>query len=126
MTGGGMAGPSLAAARIGPEEVVERLGELMIVGVPGTAMTPEVEARLRAIAPSGVIFFASNFADAGGAARYARAAHAVVGTPDLPALVAADEEGGMVSQLSGFWEVPPSARAVASEVGTPRMSRRAR
>ena len=27
MTGGGMAGPSLAAARIGPEEVVDRLGE---------------------------------------------------------------------------------------------------
>jgi beta-N-acetylhexosaminidase len=119
MTGGGMAGLSLAAARIGPEEVVDRLGELLIVGVPDTAMTPEVETRLRAIAPSGVIFFASNFADAGGAARYARAAHAVVGTPELPALVAADEEGGMVSQLSGFWEVPPSARAVASSGGPP-------
>lgn len=97
----------------------ERLGELLLVGVPGTAMTPEVEARLRAIGPSGVIFFAPNFTDAGGAARYARAVHDIVGTPSLPALVAADEEGGMVSQLSGFWEVPPSARAVASSGGPP-------
>lgn len=95
------------------------LGELLMVGVPGVAMTPDVEARLRAIGPSGVIFFANNFADASSAARYTRAVHALLGTPELPALVAADEEGGMVSQLSGFWEVPPSARAVASSGGPP-------
>lgn len=106
--------PAVSAA-----EAVEHLGELLLVGVPGTEMTPEVDARLRRIGPSGVIFFASNFTDAGGAARYARAAHTVVGSPDRPALVAADEEGGMVSQLSGFWEVPPSARAVASSGGPP-------
>lgn len=107
-----MTGPS-------PAEAVERLGELLMVGVPGTAMTPEVETRLRAIAPSGVLLFGANFSDAGGAARYARALHAAIGTPELPALIAADEEGGMVSQLAAFWEVPPSARAVASSGGPP-------
>jgi beta-N-acetylhexosaminidase len=111
--------PAPDAARITPDEAAERLGELLLVGLPGAAMTPDVEERLRALAPSGVIFFASNFEDAGGAARYARAVHAAIGTPWLPALVAADEEGGMVSQLSGFWEVPPSARAVASSGGPP-------
>lgn len=95
------------------------IGELLMVGVPGVAMTPEVEERLRAIGPSGVIFFANNFADASSAARYTRAVHALLGTAELPALVAADEEGGMVSQISGFWEVPPSARAVASSGGPP-------
>lgn len=94
-----------------------RLGELLIVGVPGTTITPEVEASLRRIAPAGVILFAANFVDADQAAQLARAAHEIVGTPELPALVGADEEGGMVSQLSGFWEVPPSARAVASSGG---------
>ena len=102
-----------------PTDLAASLGELLLVGVPGTSMTPEVEARLRAIGPSGVIFFAPNFPDAGRAARYAREVHGLLGTPALPALVAADEEGGMVSQLSGFWEVPPSARGVASSGGPP-------
>jgi beta-N-acetylhexosaminidase len=102
-----------------PADLVGRLGELLMVGVPGTEMTPEVEVRLSKIGPAGVIFFAANFADAAGAARYARAVHQVVGTPTLPALVGADEEGGMVSQLSAFWDVPPSARAVASSGGPP-------
>ncbi|MGE5177027.1 MAG: glycoside hydrolase family 3 N-terminal domain-containing protein [Hyphomicrobiales bacterium] len=102
-----------------PLDVESALGELLLVGVPGTEMTPAVEATLRTLGPSGVIFFAANFADALGAARYARAVHALLGTPELPALVGADEEGGMVSQLAGFWEVPPSARAVGSSGGPP-------
>ena len=101
----------------GGSDIEARLGELMIVGVPGTTITPEVEAALRRIGPAGVIFFAANFLDADHAAQLTRAAHQIVGSPELPALVSADEEGGMVSQLSGFWEVPPSARAVASSGG---------
>jgi beta-N-acetylhexosaminidase len=100
-------------------EIASRLGELLLVGVPGTEPTPEVIERLRRIGPAGVIFFAPNFTDAPGAARYARAVHAAIGSPEMPALVAADEEGGMVSQLSHFWDVPPSARAVASSGGPP-------
>jgi beta-N-acetylhexosaminidase len=99
--------------------IESRLGELLIVGLPGTEVTPEVAAELRRIAPSGVILFAANFTDADQAARLARAAHQTIGSPELPALVCADEEGGMVSQISGFWEVPPSARAVASAGGPP-------
>jgi beta-N-acetylhexosaminidase len=106
--------PTLSAA-----EIPSHLGELLMVGVPGTEMTPEVAEQLGQIGPSGVIFFAPNFTDAGGAARYTRAVHAALGTPELPALVAADEEGGLVSQIAKFWEVPPSARAVASSGGPP-------
>src|SRR5258705_149503 len=90
-----------------------------MVGVTGTEMTPDVEVRLSRIGPSGVIFFAANFTDAAGAARYARAVHQAIGTPSHPALVGVDEEGGMVSQLAAFWDVPPSARAVASSGGPP-------
>src|SRR6185503_9735112 len=99
--------------------VEERLGELLIVGFPGTEWTPEIESELRRIRPAGVIFFAANFPDAGTAARLCRAVHATLGSPAEPPLVCADEEGGMVSQLSGFWEVPPSARAVAASGGPP-------
>jgi len=96
-----------------------RLGELLIVGLPGMDLGHDVEESLRRIHPSGVILFAANFTDADQAARLARSVHERIGTPELPALVGADEEGGMVSQLSGFWEVPPSARAVASSGGPP-------
>ena len=101
------------------QEVESRLGELLIVGFPGTEVTPEIESKLRVIAPTGVIFFAPNFPDASTAARLCRSMHAILGSPERPALISVDEEGGMVSQLSGFWEVPPSARAVAASGGPP-------
>lgn len=100
-------------------ELESRLGELMIVGLPGIDLSPEVEAELRRLTPSGVILFATNLTDADQTARLARTVHQTIGTPELPALVSADEEGGIVSQLSGFWEVAPSARAVASSGGPP-------
>ena len=101
------------------DSIESRLGELLIVGFPGAELTADLEAELRRIRPSGVIFFAPNLPDAPTAGRLTRAVHAAIGSPDLPALVCADEEGGMVSQLSGFWEGPPSARAVSSSGGPP-------
>jgi beta-N-acetylhexosaminidase len=100
-------------------DVESSVGELMIVGLPGTELTGDLREALLRIGPSGVIFFAPNFPDASTAARFARDVHDALGRPDLPPLVGADEEGGMVSQLSGFWEVPPSARAVAASGGPP-------
>jgi beta-N-acetylhexosaminidase len=98
-------------------EVESALGELLVVGVPGVELTAELRDRLRTIAPSGVIFFAPNFVDAVSAARFARAVHEALGKPGAPPLVGVDEEGGMVSQLAGFWEVPPSARAADASGG---------
>jgi len=95
------------------------LGELLIVGIPGTSLTPDTEAALVRLRPSGVILFEPNFPDPGTGARLAREIHARLGSPERPALVSIDEEGGMVSQLSKFWEVPPSARAVAASGGPP-------
>jgi beta-N-acetylhexosaminidase len=100
-------------------EIESRLGELLLVGFPGHELTPEIETKLRAIGPAGVIFFAPNFPDASTAGKLCRSVHAILGTPERPALLGADEEGGMVSQLSGFWEVPPSARAIAASGGPP-------
>jgi len=95
------------------------LGELLIVGLPGTELTAELRAELLRIKPSGVIFFTPNFPDADTAARFTRGVHAALDGPQHPPLVCADEEGGMVSQLSGFWEVPPNSRAVAASGGPP-------
>ena len=100
-------------------DIESRLGELMIVGLPGTELTSDLAADLRRISPAGVIFFAPNFPSATAAAAFAREVQARVGSRDLPALIGADEEGGMVSQISGFWEVPPNARAVAASGGPP-------
>jgi len=102
-----------------PSDIESQLGQLLIVGFPGSELTSELAADLRRIGPSGVIFFAPNFPDASTAARLTREVHARLGSSDLPALVCVDEEGGMVSQISGFWEIPPSARAVAASGGPP-------
>ena len=101
------------------DELLDRLGELMIVGVPGTSLDAETEATLRRIRPSGAILFSENYADAAGAARLTRSLHSLLGTPELPALLTVDEEGGIVSRLSHFWDVPPPARAVSSSGGPP-------
>lgn len=100
-------------------EAEAMLGELLIVGIPGTTLTPDTVAALERLRPSGVIFFETNFPDPGTAARLARDVQVRIGSPERPALVSVDEEGGMVSQLSKFWEVPPSARAVAASGGPP-------
>ncbi len=101
------------------DELLGRIGELMIVGVPGTSLDAETEATLRRIRPAGAILFSENYVDATGAARWTRELHTLLGSPDLPALITVDEEGGLVSRLSHFWEVPPAARAVASSGGPP-------
>ena len=61
-------------------DIESHLGELMMVGLPGTELTSELAADLRRIQPSGVIFFAPNFPDAGAAARFTREVHARVGS----------------------------------------------
>jgi beta-N-acetylhexosaminidase len=100
-------------------DLESRLGELLFIGLPGPELTQELRERLRAIGPSGVILFARNLPDAATGARLARAVHETLGEPGLPALVGVDEEGGIVSRLSGFWEVPPNAHAVAASGGPP-------
>jgi len=99
--------------------LLDRLGELMIVGIPGSSLDADTEATLRRIRPAGAILFAENLAEPDDAARLTRELHALLGTVDRPALIAIDEEGGLVSRLNQFWEVPPSARAVASSGGPP-------
>jgi len=101
------------------DEAIERIGELMIVGVPGTNLDGETEAVLRRLRPAGAILFSENFRGAEEAAHLTRALHALLGTPEMPALLAVDEEGGPVSRLAHVWETPPSARAVAASGGPP-------
>ncbi len=91
----------------------------MIVGVPGQEIDAETEATLRRLRPAGAILFSENYDDASGAAAMTRRLHGLLGTAELPALLTIDEEGGLVSRLSHFWEVPPSARAVAASGGPP-------
>jgi beta-N-acetylhexosaminidase len=100
-------------------DLESRLGELMLVGLPGSELDEGSRSLLERIRPSGVILFAHNLPAAAAGATLAREIHALLGSADLPALVAADEEGGMVSQLASFWDVPPSARSVASSGGAP-------
>lgn len=90
-----------------------RCGELVIGGFPGTALPASVDRALRSGALGGTILFKGNVE--GGVRQVAaltRQLHAA--SPDRPALVCVDQEGGRVARLKApLLEVPPM-RTIAS------------
>ena len=68
-----------------------------MIDAPGTAMTPDYAARLARERPGGVILLGANIGAPAEFASFVAAIHAT--NPDLPPLVAIDEEGGPVTRL---------------------------
>lgn len=121
-TAGALVGPGMlardgramgAAAQDGDDETIEpeieawlgrlsraeKVAQLFMFDAPGTAMTPEYAARLAEERPGGVILLGFNIGTDDEVAAYVAAIHAT--NPDLPPLVAVDQEGGPVTRLLG-------------------------
>jgi beta-N-acetylhexosaminidase len=77
----------------------EKVAQLFVFEVNGTAMTEAYAERLRATKPGGVIFVGANISAAADLAAFVRAIHET--NPDLPPLVAVDQEGGLVTRVPG-------------------------
>jgi beta-N-acetylhexosaminidase len=82
-----------AAARL-----AEQVGQLLTVGFDGTQAPPELLARIAASEVGGVMLFRPNIASPGQVAGLVSALRAVA-PPDLPLIVAVDQEGGTVQRL---------------------------
>jgi beta-N-acetylhexosaminidase len=93
-------------------------GSRVLCTFAGPAVPPAVLDRVRAGTAAGVLLFASNLASADQARADAESIQeAASGSPSgLPAIVAADQEGGIVARVPG----PPSGSA--SELGTRSVS----
>ena len=91
-----------------PSGLRRRIGQLLIAGFNGHALSPELRSIAREFGLGGVILFARNVGDPEQVAEVAFEASRL--TPDLPPWVSIDQEGGRVARLkSPFTEWPPMA-----------------
>jgi beta-N-acetylhexosaminidase len=76
----------------------ERAARMFMLPVSGTVLSAEDEAWLRRLKPAGVILVGGNFGTPEEVRALVAAIHAT--NPDLPPLVALDQEGGIVSRIA--------------------------
>ena len=76
----------------------ERAARMFIFPISGTVLSAQDEAWLRALKPAGVILVGGNFGSPEEVRALVAAIHAT--NPELPPLVALDQEGGIVSRIA--------------------------
>jgi beta-N-acetylhexosaminidase len=76
----------------------ERASRMFMFPVSGTVLSAEDDALLRALKPAGVILVGGNFGTPDEVLALVAAIHAT--NPELPPLVALDQEGGIVSRIA--------------------------
>lgn len=76
----------------------EQAAQMFMLPVSGTSLSTEDEARLRNLKPGGVILVQPNFGTPDEVRALVAAIHAT--NPELPPLVALDQEGGLVSRIA--------------------------
>jgi len=89
-------------------------GQLLFIGVEGTAMNPDLRRRLEAVRPGGIILFARNLQDAPQVAAFCRDLHSAL---PVPPFLAIDQEGGRVSRLKGILPPIPANLSLARAAG---------
>jgi beta-N-acetylhexosaminidase len=77
----------------------EKVGQLFIFQAVGNGMSKWFETHLKELKPGGVLFEAPNFGPANTVGPFVSAIHGT--NPDIPPLIALDQEGGPVSRLAG-------------------------
>ncbi len=86
----------------------ERVGQLLMVGIPGPDLDEHTRGTLSSLEPAGVILFQRNFRDLRTLVQLGRDIRNVV--PARPPLIAIDHEGGRVDRLNApFTHFPPAA-----------------
>src|ERR671910_1070998 len=76
----------------------ERAARMFMFPISGTVLSAEDDARLRTLKPAGVILVGGNFGTPEEVRALVAAIHAT--NPELPPLVALDQEGGIVSRIA--------------------------
>ncbi len=88
---------------------ISEIGQLLIVGFDGTAMTPRLRSLLSRLQPAGVILFARNIKDPDQTWRLLRECRKLVGTTLFTCV---DLEGGVVDRFREALGPAPSAAEV--------------
>lgn len=97
-----------------PGSAPSDLGQLLIIGIEGTALTPATRGLLQEIRPGGVVLFRRNVPSL---PELASLCTALKETMDPPPLLAIDEEGGRVTRLAPHVTGLPAASSIAGAGG---------
>lgn len=82
------------------------LGQLLLVGIPGPELDPEIADALRAVQPGGYILFTRNIHSA---SQLRKLTDQLRDLSLSEPIICIDQEGGRVSRLKAIGEEPPSA-----------------
>ena len=96
------------------------VGQLLLVGVPGTELDAEFAALVRRVRPGGFILFGRNIA---APEQLRRLIDDLRDLSPVEPVITIDQEGGRVSRLRLIGEEPPSARQLRDR-GDPALVRR--
>src|SRR5271167_2715219 len=91
------------------QSIAEQVGQLMIVGFDGTAMSAGLRSLLTRVRPAGVILFARNIVSGDQTYALLKACRACVSTPIFTCV---DMEGGRVDRFRNVTGPAPSAADV--------------
>jgi len=83
-----------------------KIGQLLLIGLPGTEVDSETRELLETIQPGGVLLNATNIESAQQVVELTSNIRSVV---EVPPLIAVDQEGGRVDRLKGIYSPMPSA-----------------
>ncbi|MBI2041416.1 MAG: N-acetylmuramoyl-L-alanine amidase [Candidatus Nealsonbacteria bacterium] len=103
----------------------QKIGQLLIIGINGTALTPEIENFIKTTRPGGIILFKKNIESPDQIKRLLQGVQKIsLSETGLPLFIAIDQEGGMVSRMdfteekTGQYELESTSQAY--EVGLER------
>ena len=96
------------------------LGQLLLMGVPGADLTPEIAARLKKLQPGGFILFGRNIQTP---EQLRKLIDDLRDISDVEPFITIDQEGGRVSRLRLIGEEPPNAQSLRDK-GDPALIKR--
>ena len=85
----------------------KRLGQLLLMGVPGPELEPDTAARLRKLQPGGFIIFGRNIKSP---EQLRKLIDDLRDLSDIEPIITIDQEGGRVSRLRLIGQEPPNAQ----------------
>lgn len=120
-----LAGVVISAGTLPPEyqkilkemTLEEKVGQMLLLGVPGTSINSTAKAIVTELKAGGIVFFAANLTSINQATNFTSQLQdeALKTKLKIPLLITADEEGGLVSRLpSGMVTMPGNMALGAS------------
>lgn len=98
----------LLAQRVAKMTLDEKLGEMLIAGLDGTAPSERTKLMIQEQHVGGFIFYKNNVTTPAGVAAYVNQLKAWNKANPAPLFISVDQEGGRVSRLPGLRNIPPA------------------